>query len=314
MKQLLGILVFCLFLPGSVKGTDFDASMLPLCQQLANNPDDEALRTRFIEHKNIAMIREGFGDKFQLSFRQISDQKERIDHYSADLPALRRSLPQLELQAGKFLSENPVPEAMKVHLVCGMGSDGFGFSIDGKQRLFVNLPLVAPDFFPSLLRHELWHVAFRAQYPVFTENYERSTNPLKRLAFIMLNEGIGHYYSFQRRVEPSIAYGNWAERTGKIFLLLTDNTEQLGTMTNSDELEKFLFASHAGVSFWQKWAALSGAIMTYRLNKTLGQKQMRKIIAAGPCGLLSRYQTEARERPTWQSIPDELLNATCEQS
>ena len=313
MKQILGIFALCLFLPGSVEGADYDASMLPLCQQLASNPDDEVLRTQFIEHRNIALIKEGLGDKFHVSFEQISDQKDRIEHYGSKLPALQRSLPQLELQAGKFLGENAVPEAMKIHLVCGMRSDGFGFSIDGKQRLFVNLALVAPDFFPSLLRHELWHVAFRARYPVIVEKYERSTNPFKRLSFIMLNEGVGHYYSFQRRVEPSMAYENWAERTDRIFILLNKNTLQLGTMQSSDELENLLFASHAGVPFWQKWAALSGAIMTYRLNKTLDQNQMRKVISAGPCQFLSRYQTEALERPAWQPVPDILLNAACEQ-
>lgn len=311
MKYLLAILLFTAPITGAARGAEFDASLIPLCQQLAGTPTDELLRARFAKHRIIAQIKQGVGSRFSLSFDQISEQKERITQYGRALPVLQRSLPQMEAQATAFLGKNALPENFKIHLVCGMHSDGFGFAIDGKLQLFINLSVIKPDFLPSLLRHELWHIAFRNTYPAFSDRYEASTDPLKKLAFVKLNEGVGHYYSFQRRVEPSIVYDNWFERTGKVFSLLQTNIAALGALGNQSDQKKLLFSSHAGVPFWEKWGALPGAIITYRLKKTLGASELRKIISGGPCEFLTRYQSEATKQPEWEQIPNELQTAAC---
>jgi hypothetical protein len=227
------------------------------------------------------------------------------------MPVLERNLPQIEAQATAFIGTATLPPDFTIHLVCGMHSDGFGFSADGELRLFINLSAIKPDFLPSLLRHELWHIAFRNKYPTFAKSHETSTNPMRRLAYIILNEGVGHYYSFQRRVEPTIDYDDWLERTDKVFSALSENTKRLGTLTQVDDQQELLFSSHSDVPFWEKWGALPGAIITYRMKKTLGSDAMLQIITDGPCSFLTRYQVEAAKQPSWQPIPAKLLTATC---
>ncbi len=311
MKYLLAILLFIAPTIGVARGAEFDASLIPLCQQLAETPTDEFLRERFTEHESVALIKQGVGNRFHVSFGQISEQKERINQYARALPVLQRSLPQFEAQATAFLGDGILPTDFKIRLVCGMHSDGFGFPVDGKLQLFINLSVIKPDFLPSLLRHELWHVAFRSKYPKFADNHGASADPLRKLGYVLLNEGVGHYYSFQRRVEPTVGYDNWFERTDKIFSLLQDNITALDALDNQSDQKKLLFSSHAGVPFWKKWGALPGAIITYRLKKTLGASELRKIISGGPCEFLTRYQSEAIKQPKWEKIPIELQTATC---
>ncbi|PCI61358.1 MAG: hypothetical protein COB37_08355 [Kordiimonadales bacterium] len=311
MKHLLSVFLFIVLLPSTARGVEFDASLLSQCLALADNPADEALRSGLLAHKHIRLIDEALPTHRGISFEQISEQKERLQAYAAALPAIEAELPALAAQATELLDETAAPTELNIRIVCGAPYDAFGFTRDGETYLFVNLPMIAPDFFPFLLRHELWHVAFRSQYAAIAQNFEQAEQPLKRLAFIMLNEGVGQYYSFQRRVEPQIVYNNWAERTGNLFSLLDEKAAELAAANTGDEQDQLLWTAQAGVPFWKKWGAVTGAVITYRLKNKLGAEALRPLIALGPCVFLSRYQKEAAKIASWQPIPDSLVEAAC---
>lgn len=307
--------IFALFLiicfSAKANAVVFDTALLPLCLKLADAPEDENLHKVFTSHKTTQMMVSGLGRRGNVSFTQIAAQKARLVNYASMLPSMTQQLQELGQQATELVGEDALPQNFKIHVVCGAPADGFGFNVDGKLALFINLPLIPEDFFPSLVRHELWHVAFRAKYPKMAQIYETSASPLKRLGFIMLNEGVGHYYSFQRRVEPQMQYENWHERTHGIFSLLDSKTKELLASHNRKEEEDLLWSSEAGVPFWQKWGALPGAIMTYRMKKEISTSSLKAIIADGPCAFLSSYQQMTTKMPEWNSIPPSLVDANC---
>ena len=313
MKNLLCILVFIGLLPGAARGVDFDASLLSTCLQLADKPQNEQLRSELLEHEHIRLISGNLPRHADMSYDQISSNKNRLQLYSNALPALEAGLPALTEQATELLGPNIATEDLSIRIVCGVAYDAFGFQKDGETLLFANLPLINPDFFPHLMRHEIWHVAYRKLHSETAKTYESAPSALKRLSFIMLNEGVGHYYSIRRRLEPTIVYDNWQERTDALFELLNKNALQLASAIPPEEQEDILWTSQAGVPFWKKWGATTGGVITYRLRNKLGTKTVRQLIAAGPCAFLSNYHKEAAQMQDWQNIPDKLVAAACQQ-
>lgn len=311
MKRIISIIVITLMFAFDVKSAHIDATLLPQCLQLSNNPNDNNLRSRFQNHKSIKLLKRNLGDGFHLSFEQIKEGNERLNRYSKAMPALQEKLPSLIQQATIFLDNDALRHDQEIYFICGAHSDGFGFNEKGKTILFINLSLVEPNFLTSLMRHEIWHAAFRAQYKKTSRHSPAHEGPLNKLAFIMLNEGVGHYYSFQRRVEPQMTYSNWQERTGKIFALLHEKTALLINEVHKSEQDDFLFLSHANVPFWSKWGALPGAIITYRMKKLHGIRAVKESVYGGPCQFLRSYQLEALKRADWEIIPDQILKAAC---
>jgi len=311
MKHLLGIFLFIVLLPGTVRGVDLDASMLSLCLKFAENSDDKALQNELLSHKYIQLIREGLPTHREISFDQISKHKDRLRHYKKALPAIKDELATLAAQATVFLEGPPPQSELKIRIVCGPPYDAFGFAEDGDTHLFINLPLIKPDFFPYLIRHEIWHAAYRRQNSPLDYSFESSKEPLKQLAFTMLNEGVGHYFSFQRRVEPEIVYEDWPKRTQHLFSLLKDNTKKLAAARTPEKQEALLWTSKAGVPFWEKWGAVTGAVITYRLRHKFGDATLKSLIKAGPCSFLLRYQQEAAGMANWEPLPDILLETAC---
>ncbi|WP_262695813.1 DUF5700 domain-containing putative Zn-dependent protease [Kordiimonas aquimaris] len=312
MNRLSGIIIVVAMLSYTAKSAEIDASLLPQCLQIADAPNDSNLRSSLEQHESILQLKKNLGDDFHLSFEQIQEQKNRLQHYKKSLPDIEESLPSLIEQATIFIEKSALPDDQKIYFICGAHADGFGFQAEGKTQLFINLTQIQPDFLPSLLRHEIWHAAFRTQHQATTDSSVYHKTALKELAFIMLNEGVGHYYSFQRRVEPAMAYTNWTERTEKIFSLLNEKTMLLAHDITPAQQQEFLFSSHANVPFWKKWGAVPGAIITYRLRKLLGTKTLSKIIAGGPCAFLASYQREAKRRDDWQSLPPLLVSGACQ--
>lgn len=311
MKYLLGIILIIFLVPGTARGVEFDASLLSTCLKLASDPSNESLHRELFDHPHIQLIQENLPRHAEISIDQISSKKERLQNYAATLSALETELPALATHASEFLGAGAVPSALSIRLVCGVAYDAFGFQKNGKTFLFANLPLINPDFFPHLLRHEIWHVAYRNQNARTAKSFEDSPNALKQLSFIMLNEGVGHYYSFRRRVEPTIVYDNWQERTDELFMLLNENVSKLAAVATVAQERELLWTSQAGVPFWKKWGATSGAVITFRLRNKLGLEALKPLIKEGPCAFLSRYHKEASQLPNWQNIPKKLVTAAC---
>ena len=311
MRHILGVLFSIITVTVGARGVDFDASMLSQCLALANDPTNTTLREKFEAHPNNLLMKSGLPDRYQVSYEQISQQRERLQNYADMLPSLKANLEKLTTEATEFLGPNAMPEDFSIRIVCGARYDGFGFSKDGQQYLFMNLPVISADFFPHLLRHELWHVAYRNQNESTAKAYERSENALKNLSYIMLNEGVGHYYSLRRRLEPKIVYDNWQERTNTLFTKFHEQMTKLANAKDDETKEELLWTSSAGGRFWDKWGAVTGAVITYRIKQKLGIPTLQSLIAAGPCAFLTRYHEEAEKTADWENIPDGLVKATC---
>lgn len=297
--------------PGSATPVDFDKSMLPLCLALADTPNNVDLRAQFEAHPTNRLLAQHFSGGPPVSYRQIQEGRDRLRHYEATLPVLEATLSGLADDATEFLGPEALPDKVTIRLVCGAANDGFGFQKNGETLLFVNLAQISPDFMPHLLRHEIWHLAFRHRHKDMAHAFESAPDPLKQLAFIMLNEGVGHYYSFRRRVEPSISYTDWQERTDRLFALLPENVTAL-QQANSHETEAALLrSSEMGVPFWRKWGAVTGAVITYRLRQAIDTEKLKQIIVGGPCIFLTRYSEIAAQQAEWQDIPAALQAAAC---
>lgn len=311
MKYLLGALIFIFLAPGAARGVEFDASLLSQCLKLSTSPDDSDLQQELLAHPSMQLISDNLPRHSEISVEQIAQQKARLAHYAETIPSLQAELPALAAQATDFAGDDILLKDQSIRLICGAPYDAFGFQKDGQFYLFLNLPLIAPDFMPHLLRHELWHVAYRQEYPKVSEAFEQSENAMKNLAYIMLNEGVGHYYSFRRRVEPKIVYDNWQERTDALFGLTKAKTAELAAATSKQQQDELLWTSEAGVPFWRKWGATTGAVITYRLNSIYGSTGMKQIVASGPCGFLRAYNSEAQNNTGWQDLPTALVTAAC---
>lgn len=304
MTLLVGLLAQALLQPG--QAATFDRSFLPVCEQLASGGATASLES----HPMLQKLKAGFGDDLTVSSEVVRQNRTRLEGYMAELDALEASLADLVADAAAFTGPS-LPPDLRINLVCGTPSDGYGFRVNGELELFLDLTRIDRDFMPHLLRHELWHVAFRAAFPGHVAGFDRPDMPFRRLAYVMLNEGVGHYYSFRRLVEPEITYSDWQGRTNAVFELLDRKFEEYKAATSKEDHDALLWHSHAGVPFWQKWAALPGAVITYRLRKTLGDEALKQVIATGPCAFLQLYQSEAQERPEWQQLPDELVSTAC---
>lgn len=306
---LFGLLLAVASCP--VAAADFDTTLMPLCLEVAEAPHNTEPAETLSKSAIFQTIQKGFGQKLKLDTSQIAQNKERLLQHQQILDDLRHRLDALTSDAEALLAPGSLPADLKINIVCGAPSDGFGLQIDGALQLFLNLPMIQPDFLEHLIRHELWHVAFRNLLPKHSEAFERSKNPLRQLAFIILNEGVGHYFSFRRRVEPDIQYLDWNDRTSQIFELMRSQVDTLQQTEGADTIQGLLDQSHAGVPFWKKWGAIPGAIATYRLRKTIGDKNLQKLIEDGPCNFMTTYNNQADQYKDWQKFPEELTQASC---
>ena len=100
---------------------------------------------------------------------------------------------------------------------------------------------------PHLLRHEFWHVGFKHAFPEQFQREFYAEDPLRRVAYQMVNEGVGHYYSMRRRLVPRNTYDDWPERTAAIFSLLHEKLPEVKEAGDAEAQNRLIFRSHAGV-------------------------------------------------------------------
>ena len=288
---------------------EVDASLLPVCAALARGENASAVESALKNHPVMAKLKQGFGPDFEPA-TDFSASAERMLETIALVEENTEQLLKSARASELLLPKGAFPETLKVHFLCGSHSDGYGFTIDGEKQLFLDVGNISADFMPHLLRHEFWHVGFKH---VFPEQFQRefyADDPLRRVAYQMVNEGVGHYYSMRRRLAPRNTYDDWPERTAAIFALLHEKLPEVKEAQDLEEQNRLIFRSHAGVPFWKKWAAVPGAIITYRLIAADGEGAVAKLIADGPCAFLSRYQELANPDGN-NRLPQELLDATC---
>lgn len=313
MCKMIGAIVIAILVgfSGNAMALEFDSSYLNACMGVAEEPKNNENVVALNNHPTNQKLKIGFGDDFAPSVENILAQKDRLAEYWADIEQIEEKIPEYIEAASVFVGTSAVPDNLKINLVCGTPSDGYGFSVGGQKELFLDLSNISRDFFDHLMRHELWHIAFKAHYPQQQADYAITNSVERYLAYQILNEGVGHYYSFQRRLEPKIVYDNWAERTASIFAKLEQGYEKLLATSDLEEQKAIVWSSHAGVPFWQKWSAVTGAIMTYRLKTTRGADAVTMAVAEGPCGFMKSYLDEAENNPSWELPPQGLVAAAC---
>lgn len=307
-----GLAALCLVLiaaPGRAVAADIDTSLLPVCAALARGGDDPSNARTLKAHPVMAKLRLGFGADFEPDTEltgAASQMLETIAYVEQNLDDILEGA----YAPTVLLPQGAIPDTLKVHFLCGSHSDGYGFVIDGEKQLFIDVGNISADFMPHLMKHEFWHVGFKQAFPDQFKREFYASDPLRRVAYQFVNEGVGHYYSMRRRLVPQNTYSDWPERTAAIFRLLH---EKLPEVTATDDLEEqngLIFRGHAGVPFWKKWAAVPGAIVTYRLIAADGEAAVAQLIAQGPCAFLSRYQQLA-DPDGENRLPAELLDASC---
>lgn len=288
---------------------DVDTSLLSVCRDLAGETPTAESKSALLNHPVVEKLRLGFGQDFapqtDLSAKSariletVSFVEENLDDVLKQAHASKILLP-----------EGAIPPDFKMHFVCGTPSDGYGFVIDGGTQLFIDVGNVSADFLPHLLMHEFWHVGFKNAYPDQFQAEFYSGDPMRRIAYQMVNEGVGHYYSMRRRLVPKITYDDWHDRTASIFGMLRERSAAVQAAETAEEQERFIYRGHAGVPYWQKWLAVPGAIITYRLIQREGEAEVARLIAAGPCAFLSRYNKLA-DPARDELVPEAILAATC---
>lgn len=182
-------------------------------------------------------------------------------------------------------------------------ADAYVESVDGESRMIVDLSRflagTSQETWAKLYAatyHELWHVAFGK----FVEGQWRVKNPYAvpdpdhGLVFTMLDEGYGHYLSL-------IAYGGGKEGAHRILLSRSTTDMHTGYFERfhpkiaefnaSDDSRKkqLVYESHIG-SMWDKWGALTGALVVSTLHMRLDRKEVLESFSRHPYSIWFLYQ------------------------
>jgi hypothetical protein len=123
----------------------------------------------------------------------------------------------------------------------------------------------------------------------------------------MLNEGVGHYYSLRPKLSPRPKWVDFAERERRAFELLSKNYPKYLGETDEKRRDKILWRSHAGVPFWEKWSAVPGALIVYRLKSVVGKKGLQSLLAREPFSVFVEYDRHCQKHPRWPKLPKRLV-------
>lgn len=189
------------------------------------------------------------------------------------------------------------------YLVPHAEADAYVEYVDGEPHMIVDLSrfLARTDQetwanLYAAAYHEFWHVAFRK----YVESHWRVKNPYAvpdpdyELVFEMLDEGYGHYLSL-------LAYGGGKEGAHKILLSKSTSDVHTGYFerfdpkikefnASSDSRKKQLvYESHIG-NMWEKWGALTGALVISTLHMQHDRKEVLESFNRNPYSIWFLYQ------------------------
>jgi len=255
-------------------------------------------------------------DDPRFSWNQFRERREEVERLRRWIEANEAALRGKSWrEATRFIVALPPSTRITVHLTCGAASDAYGFKVDGKPELFLDLGMLAGKddartraSFQAILTHELWHAALSLeQSELRWPDFRSSTDPATRLAFVMLNEGGGHFYSLGPRLEDPAARVETEARFRSAFALLGEKYQAYASAGNEEERDKQLWSSHAGVPFWEKWGAIPGAYMFHRLSQVLGDAQVARLVSRGPYDLVFRYAELQARNTDWPALPPKLI-------
>lgn len=323
------IFFFQLWLPLAAFA-DIDFSMITLCQKAVDG--DKAAISKLAIHPLSKKMANGMNPHVVFSPKEFADGsnstkkdprfsweefKERSNKIKDFLKFISLNHGDLfskaKERATQFLEPAPDVQSVPIYLVCGGAWDAYVLYFDQGPEIFFDVGKMESDTitnhekFIALLTHELWHIAFiDYQRKYWVKNYKTSEDPTDIFFFTMLNEGMGHFFSMSPRLFPIVDYPDFKGRSIKIFSLLKSKYQQYKNENNWQVKKRLLWTSHAGVPFWEKWGAVSAALVIYHLNNSLGKKALIGLLAKNPFEYLLRYETLSEKDSKLPKLPKNL--------
>ena len=311
---------------------ELDDSMIPACRKVLAADPPAVLE--LLGHPTVRMLSEGMRpevtftpnefaeasrdatDDARFSWKQLRarrDQFERLHRWIESNEAALRS--KAGREATRFIVALPPSSSITAHLTCGAPWDAFGPTVDGRPELFLDLGLLAQkdeararSAFQAILTHELWHAALALQQSrLGWPDYRNAADPPTRLAFVMLNEGGGHFFSLGPRLGDHSSGAETEAKFRSAFALFAEKYPAYASETDEDQRWKMLRRSHAGVPFWEKWGAIPGASLLHRLSRVLGDDQVARLVSTGPYEFIFRYAELQARNPDWPALPPRFL-------
>lgn len=165
---------------------------------------------------------------------------------------------------------------------------------DGEPAILVNALLIstlykgdaktqARDSY-QVLRHELFHV-FYAWYQASEPRRTALKYPLSREAEMLdltLDEGIAHFLASRDSLKRN---GFPIDRARKA---LRDLEDALAAIDNGSASERLIAQANLG-PYWDKYAAISGMLFAYGVEKAQGEAGLKAVIEQGPASLVLNY-------------------------
>ncbi len=309
---------------------NIDISLLPLCSKVAEG--DKTVSDQLKKHILVKKMSEGMSgisftpeDFVNAAFSDLDDKRFSWSHFKNNYQYVSKLVDHIQQNSEKLFKKTlnnasrflglPINSAeIQLNLVCGGKWDAYVLVFKDTPEIFMDVGLYAKkdttkmiNDFESVLTHEMWHLAFyRHKDTVWKNNYKDHFDPNFVLIYEILNEGIGHCFSLYNHLYPTVTIIDFKKKVSDLFKLFTNKYREYISETDLKVREKLLWKSHAGVPFWEKWGALTGAIITYRLVEALGDNKVKKIIKDEPFSLIVIYQQLAKEKK-WELLPNALV-------
>ncbi|MBI1751144.1 MAG: hypothetical protein HY014_12685 [Acidobacteria bacterium] len=143
----------------------------------------------------------------------------------------------------------------------------------------------------NVLRHEVFHICYgtlRERDPRHTQ--DSALTPAESLLLTTQNEGMGHFLADQAKLR---AKGFPAERAERA---LKDLEAALLAIRQGKATPKLLLDANQG-PFWSKYAAISGMLFAYGVDRAQGAEGLKASLREGPAALVRRYMEAADRLP-----------------
>jgi hypothetical protein len=309
-----------------------DVSMMPLCERVLRG--DRSAEAELAAHPLVRKMSDGMAEQVQFTpteFAAAAFAEEADERFSWSLlrenaatvqpfvDAVTRDAASLIAeslaQVGEFVDVDLRPADVPVHLVCGGRWDAYVLIFERNEVFFDvgyygDAPVeTAIPAFQAILNHELWHFAFiRHQDEHWPCNYRDSEDVVEQFCYRIVNEGIGHFYSLRDKLLPEPSIEDLGERERQTFETLAVRYPEYKAEADPAVREDLLWHSHAGVPFWEKWGALTGAFVVYHILQDEGAARVASLLGEEPFSLFLAYDELAQERAGWPTLPIELVD------
>lgn len=251
----------------------------------------------------------------RFSFDRLRANAEWVPPFAAHVEAHASSLVRSAWgRATQFVDVDWGPQDVRLHLVCGSAWDAFVLRPGGVPEVYIDVgrfgaaPLdTALAAFRPVLEHELWHVAFDRHRALHWPKDDGPRSVAEEFFFVMLNEGVGHYYSLLPKLSGERDDPKLGARTEQVFVRLAQAFPRLVATTDPAEQARRLRSAHTGVPFWEKWGAVPGALVVHRLRVALGDAALKQLLQRGPYRWILRYDERSVNHRDWPKLPALLV-------